>query len=129
MYNNYPNYYPQIQPQQQRPYLPNLKGRPVSSLDEVRATSVDFDGSLFFFPDIANKKIYTKQINVDGTATINMYEFKNIPIEQVATNPSYVTKEEFDETLKKIQGMFDTLTNQMPSTPSVPPSPEREFKF
>lgn len=129
MYNNYPNYYPQIQPQQQRSYLPNLKGRPVSSLDEVRATSVDFDGSLFFFPDIANKKIYTKQINVDGTATINMYEFKNIPVEQVATNPSYVTKEEFDETLKKIQGMFDTLTNQIPSTPSVPPSPEREFKF
>ena len=129
MYNNYANYYPQIQPQQQRPYLPNLKGRPVSSLDEVRATSVDFDGSLFFFPDIANKKIYTKQINVDGTATINMYEFKNIPVEQVATNPSYVTKEEFDETLKKIQGMFDTLTNQIPSTPSVPPSPEREFKF
>lgn len=129
MYNNYPNYYPQIQSQQQRSYLPNLKGRPVSSLDEVRATSVDFDGSLFFFPDIANKKIYTKQINVDGTATINMYEFKNIPVEQVATNPSYVTKEEFDETLKKIQGMFDTLTNQIPSTPSVPPSPEREFKF
>jgi hypothetical protein len=31
-----------------------------------------------------------------------MYEFKNIPVEQVATNPSYVTKEEFDETLKKI---------------------------
>ncbi|MBR2506717.1 MAG: hypothetical protein IKB70_07355 [Bacilli bacterium] len=37
-----------------------LKGRPVSSVDEVRATVVDFDGSVFYFPDIANKRIYTK---------------------------------------------------------------------
>jgi len=58
MYNNYPNYYPQVQTQ--RPMVPSLKGRPVSSLDEVRAMSVDFDGSMFFFPDLANKRIYTK---------------------------------------------------------------------
>lgn len=48
-----------------------LKGRPVSSLDEVRATSVDFDGSISFFPDLANKRIYTKQINLDGTVCMN----------------------------------------------------------
>jgi hypothetical protein len=56
-----------------------LKGRPVASLDEVRATSIDFDGSIFYFPDLANKRIYTKQINVDGTSTLNMYELKPIP--------------------------------------------------
>jgi len=37
-----------------------LKGHPVSSLEEARAMSIDFDGSVFFFPDLANKKIYTK---------------------------------------------------------------------
>lgn len=126
MYNNYPNYYPQVQPQ--RSMIPSLKGRPVSSLDEVRAMSVDFDGSMFFFPDLANKRIYTKQINLDGTAAINMYELKNLPAEPIATNPNYVTKEEFNETLKNIQSMFDGLTGKTSTTSSEPPS-QPEFKF
>jgi hypothetical protein len=37
-----------------------LKGRPVASLDEAKATSIDFDGSVFYFPDLANRRIYTK---------------------------------------------------------------------
>lgn len=123
MYNNYPNYYPQVQ--QQRPQIPSLRGRPVSSLDEVRATSIDFDGSIFFFPDVANKRIYTKQINLDGTAAICMYELKNLPIEPTAIGSNYVTKEEFDETLKKIQDMFNALSGQV--TPQAAPAPE--FKF
>lgn len=123
MYNNYPNYYPQVQ--QQRPQIPSLRGRPVSSLDEVRATSIDFDGSIFFFPDVANKRIYTKQINLDGTAAICMYELKNLPIEPTAISSNYVTKEEFDETLKKIQEMFNSLSGQV--TPQAAPAPE--FKF
>ena len=130
MYNNYPNYYPQVQ--QPRPQMIGLKGRPVSSIDEVRATSVDFDGSISFFPDLANKRIYTKQINLDGTAAISMYELKNLPIEPTAIglNNNYVTKEEFDETLKKIQSMFDSITNQKNPipTPASPPT-EQEFKF
>lgn len=126
MYNNYPNYYPQVQPQ--RTMVPNLKGRPVSSLDEVRAMSVDFDGSIFFFPDLANKRIYTKQINLDGTAAINMYELKNLPVEPSATNPNYVTKEEFNETLKNIQSMFDNLTGKTPTASPEQP-PQQEFKF
>lgn len=58
-----------------------LKGRPVTSLEEARASIVDFDGSIFFFPDLANKRIYTKQITMDGTALINVYELKEIPIQ------------------------------------------------
>jgi hypothetical protein len=57
-----------------------LKGRLVSSLEEARATSIDFDGSIFYFPDLANRRIYTKQINLDGTATLNMYELREMPI-------------------------------------------------
>lgn len=80
-----------------------LKGRPVSSLEEVRAIGIDFDGSLFFFPDIANKRIYTKQINLDGTAQLNMYELKDLPQE----NPtSYVTKEEFDAVIGKFNNIL-----------------------
>jgi hypothetical protein len=55
-----------------RPVYPmpqiSLKGRPVASIEEARASIIDFDGSVFYFPDLANKCIYTKQINMDGTA-------------------------------------------------------------
>lgn len=37
-----------------------IKGRPVVSIDEARASQIDLDGSLYVFPDIGNKKIYTK---------------------------------------------------------------------
>ena len=51
-----------------------LKGRPVSSFEEARAAQIDFDGSLFVCPDIANNRIYTKQIGFNGAAAINVYE-------------------------------------------------------
>ena len=44
---------------------------------------------------MANKRIYTKQINIDGTATINLYELKvPTPTDQMAN--SYVTRQEFE---------------------------------
>jgi hypothetical protein len=88
------NYYP-TQPNRQPSF--GLKGRPVSSLEEVRATSIDFDGSVFYFPDLANKRIYTKQINMDGTASLNMYELKPVPKETVN---DYITRAEFEKAIK-----------------------------
>lgn len=103
--NNY-GYYPQqqqtptIYPQQQQNQLFYLKGRPVSSIEEARAMGIDFDGSVFFFPDLANKRIYTKQINQDGTATLNMYELKNEPVFNAS---SYVTREEFEAVINQLR--------------------------
>ena len=123
MYPNY-NYYPprqqqQMQPQQPQQQIPPfLKGRPVSSLEEVRAIPIDFDGSVFYFPDIANRRIYTKQINLDGTALINMYEFKPIPVAQEsisnANTDNFITREEFDETMSRIKEMFAAMPAQNP---------------
>lgn len=108
MYNQSYNYYPQqqfIRPQpQQVVQQPELRGRMVSSIEEARATPIDFDGSVFYFPDLANKRIYTKQINMDGTATINMYELKPIPTQTQESIPSnYVTREEFEKALEQIK--------------------------
>lgn len=50
-----------------------LKGRPVSSIDEAKASMIDLDGSVYVFPDINNKRIYTKQVNMDGTASLYTY--------------------------------------------------------
>ena len=77
-----------------------LKGRPVVSFEEARAAQIDLDGSLFIFTDIGNKKIYTKQINLDGTATLNTYSLvENVaPIEK-----DYVTKTELDEIIEALK--------------------------
>lgn len=104
--NNYPSYYQQPRPQMSPLSQPmyGLKGRPVASLEEVRATSIDFDGSVFFFPDLANKRIYTKQINMDGTAILNMYELKEIPVQQSnAPIGDFITRQEFEEAIAMIK--------------------------
>ena len=130
MYNNYgsyASYYPQQSTQQQTtmrsiPQQLGLKGRPVSSLEEARATSIDFDGSIFFFPDLANRKIYTKQINMDGTASLNMYELKEIPTVNTAANvnnSNFVTREEFEEAINSIQLSLSQVRMPVPPTPSI----------
>lgn len=100
-----PTNYPYMQQQSyMRPQAPMIKGRPVTSLEEARAATIDFDGSIFYFPDVANKRIYTKQINMDGTATLNMYELKEIPIAQpVEQQASFVTREEFEKVLAQLR--------------------------
>lgn len=141
MYSNY-NYYPQqtqqIQqvPQQQPMYqIPSymrqapmqtgLKGRLVSSLEEARATSIDFDGSVFYFPDLASKRIYTKQINMDGTATLCVYELREMPVEKevseiVPSVEKFVTREEFERVLAQLQLL------QKPTEPAVPAPQKKE---
>ena len=95
--------------QNQVPY--NNRIRPVSSLEEVRASAIDFDGTIFYFPDAANKTIYTKQINLDGTALINMYVMQEIPVaprpDQLAA--AYVSKEEFQQTISLLLGEIEKM--------------------
>ena len=87
-----------------------IKGRPVASFDEARAAQIDFDGSLHVFTDIGNKKIYTKQINLDGTATLNTYTLVE---EDVASNaPEYVTKSEFNQALIQIEAMINNKESE-----------------
>ena len=84
---------------------PFLKGRLVSSIEEARAQTIDFDGSVFYFPDLANRRIYTKQINLDGTSTLNMYELKEIPV-QMPVNQEFITREEFEQAMNPIRQMM-----------------------
>ena len=140
MFQNY-NYYPQQIPNQQvvqqqpqyqvpgylrqAPPQVTLKGRLVSSLEEARATSIDFDGSVFYFPDLANKRIYTKQINMDGTASLYVYELRELPIENEASSfvPSvekFVTREEFERVLAELR--------QKPTEPAAPAKPKEKVE-
>lgn len=125
MYN--PNTYYQQTMKPMSPATPTmygLKGRPVSSLDEVRASSIDFDGSVFFFPDLANKRIYTKQINMDGTAILNMYELKEMPLQQNTIQGDFITRKEFEEVINSLRGSL-----AMPSQPAQEPTENTVFNF
>ena len=117
MYNNtyttqqqqtYPNYVVN-RPIYQQPL--GIKGRPVASIEEARASIIDFDGSIFYFPDLANKRIYTKQINMDGTVILNVYELKTAPIE----HENFITREEFEAFVNSLQ--LPVSTESVAQTP------------
>ena len=111
--NQFPQRFPTVEqvpsPYPMTPQGTYLKGRPVASMEEARAALIDLDGSIYVFTDIGNKKIYTKQINLDGTATLNTY---TLTVDEPSTNVNteYVTKMEFNQALSSIQNMFNNLT-------------------
>lgn len=138
MYNNY-NSYPKInqpqqnqygwgqqiqQPQPQQPVYANwqpqpsvipqgLKGRPVSSFDEARVSTIDFDGSVFYFPDLANGKIYTKQINMDGTASVNVYTLTEMPkVQQNGSALDCISRSEFEQAMNQLKSAILSLAPQ-----------------
>ena len=137
MYTNY-NYYPQptnqpppYQPRayQQAPLQPiGLKGRLVSSFEEARASSIDFDGSVFYFPDLANRRIYTKQINIDGTASLYVYELREMPVQKddsvlVPSVEKFVTRDEFEQVLEQLRLL------QKPTEPAVSAAPKEKVEL
>ena len=99
-----------------------LKGRPVSSIEEVKACPIDFDGSIFLFPDLANKRIYTKQVGMDGSAILQLYELKEIPFSDPITvsTSNFVTKEEFDSVISQLKQALIPLTESVPVTVQAP---------
>ena len=125
------NYYYQPTTSQPRQPILGLKGRPVTGLEEVRAAAIDFDGTVSFFPDLANGKIYTKQCNVDGTASLNMYELKEIPINQPVNANSYVTREEFNQTMTALKEVLAQANLVMESSDQTQPQQTStpEFNF
>ncbi len=136
MYNYYPQQ-PNTSPINPRPNLltpqfGGLKGHPVSSLEEVKASTIDFDGTIFYFPDIANKKIYTKSVGLDGVALLNMYELKPLPAEPI--EGEFITRTEFDQALARISELLATkvtkaaaVGTQQPTEPQSPQSYKEVF--
>ena len=114
------NYIPQTYPQSA--VAMGLKGHPVSSLEEARAATIDFDGSIFFFPDLANKRIYTKQINLDGTCSLNMYELKELPVSgpeagAAFDTSNFITRSEFENAIGQLKQFLSPATEVVNETP------------
>lgn len=107
-----PNNY-QMQNNQQMGTMQILKGRPVSSYDEAKASMIDLDGSLFVFTDIANNCIYTKQILLDGSAELKTYVLQEQK-QNGETNEGYVLKKDFDKIVRELRKQIEGLKEVVP---------------
>lgn len=129
--NYYPYGYPAATASMMRPELPTymmpqtaapagLRGRPVSSFEEARVAQIDLDGSVSIFPDLGNKRIYTKRINADGTAALQTYTLDEQPAEVAGTD--YVSKAEFIELKQTLDSIIAKLseTKTKPKTTTQP---------
>lgn len=94
----------------QQPQGIYLKGRAVTGIEEVRGTIIDQDGSLFIFPDIGHNKIYTKQINIDGTATINSFALEKTPVQ---TEQKYVEVEQMNKIINSFNQQIQVLQQRI----------------
>lgn len=116
--------------QQTQSAAPILKGRPVSNEEEANAAMIDFDGSLFVFPDKAHGKIYTKQLGLDGNIVFNRYslDMPNQPASQTppVSNPpqdlsEYVKKTDlesrFNGFMEKLNALEQRVQKSFDSTP------------
>lgn len=109
MYNPYNNqFYNQsmIQPRYSQPIEPQpiipkpmgLNGKVVDSIDTVKGMDINLDGSVSYFPLADGTKIITKQLNMDGSSKMVVYEQVKENIKEV----KYITSDELDKAIKKI---------------------------
>jgi hypothetical protein len=71
---------------------------------------------VFYFPDLGNQRIYTKQINMDGTVSLNVYELKLAPIE----HENFITREEFDAFVNSLRAPAQPVEVAPPPVPAPP---------
>lgn len=139
-YESYGAYQPGVyQPQQAMPMQQAqgasggvIKGRPVSSEEEARASMIDLDGSLFVFTDVAHHRIYTKQILLDGSADFKVYTLmEQMPVqgtEQNKVQEDYVLKNDFNSTIKQINSKINKLSKLMEGMSYEPNADEHDRK-
>ena len=107
-----------------------IKGRPVASLEEVRAAQIDFDGTVSVFPDLAHKRIYTKQIGMDGNPSLNIYELIPQPTPVSGADiTNLVTKEELEIALIQLKESLTQAPEKKDPEKKVEGSASPQFNF
>lgn len=96
-----------------QPVYQALKGRPVTNFEEANAAMIDLDGSTFVFPCESQKRIYTKQIGLDGNPIVRTYileeKQENIVVTEQAENKEYVLKTDYEKAIKKLETKINKL--------------------
>lgn len=78
-----------------------LQGKSVDSIEVVKAMDIPLDGSISYFPIADGTAIVTKQLQQDGSSKTIVYK-PVIEEETEESLPKYITVEELDESLKKV---------------------------
>lgn len=86
---------------------PLIKGRFVSSLDEVRAAQIDFDGSKTYFVCPALNTIYAKSIDMNGNSLVEVYTLNNTNTSGNTISP---TENKFTELENRIKTLEELIT-------------------
>ena len=99
----------QPQPQGFQQYMSDppteqLLGKLVTSIEEARAQSIRLDGSISYFPDVGNHRIYTKQFNPDGSASFKVYVEDNSD----STRLKYVTQQELMDAMANMKNALQS---------------------
>lgn len=98
------------QPVQQsmfKPAVTSLQGKSVDSIDVVKAMDIPLDGSISYFPLTDNTAIVTKQLQPDGTSKTMVYKPVEIEAVEEKETPKYMTIDEFNEEIKKLDNTKD----------------------
>ena len=97
---------PPAQPNAYQP-VQQIKGRPVTSIEEARAAQVDLDGTSTYFPAPAEGKIYEKLIGLDGLPIFRVYQINNSQKQPAYAEQNIVDRlvERVDRLEKQIGGM------------------------
>lgn len=95
--------YQQIQPRQ------TLIGKTVDSIDVVKAADIPMDGTVSYFPIADGSAIATKQLQMDGTSKITIYEPKT-----QKEDVKFATIDDVDKKLEKLDfSEIDDLKDEL----------------
>lgn len=86
---------------------PMLKGRVVASMEEARASQVDFDGSTTYFVSPAERKIYAKSIGMDGLPVFLTYTLN----QDTPTAAKAESNQDFESRVKSLEDRVKELEN------------------
>lgn len=105
--NQFNNRYQQINPQIQMQQMQQMQQQvgftiiPVSSLEEVKAKSVDWSGKVDYFIDNTTNKIYSKFLDLNGVPKIYSYSLDLVEEKTI----EYATKDE----VAKLRSVIDNF--------------------
>ena len=107
------NNFNQNQQMQQQAQPPMNIVKPVTSIEEVRSITPNFDGSKLYFEDVTNGKMYIKYLGFNGLPVLELYsKDENPQIETQSSNQNYASKSELEE-LKVKMAQYEAIFNEL----------------
>ena len=98
-------------PAQPNAYPQQIKGRPVTSIEEARAAQVDLDGTSTYFPAPAEGKIYEKLIGMDGLPIFRVYQLQQDGGMQAPVYADNNTVLALQRRIEKLEEQIGGMTN------------------